>query len=250
MNVLAFVAEADFGVFRDPSITTSQITYTIPSKSTVIGLLGAILGISRNSRERKTYITEYIELLRETRIGIKVLDAFDRINIGTNHQSLKPSKKTTTKPFKEEFLINPRFMFFVHSPKFEDKLAEALSTNTFVYTPYLGHANCIARISNFQRFHTKPVEANEIHTDTVVLDPIFETHGHFFDVTLKKGQKFLIERHLHHFVHENKLQKRVLTHYIPINATLKVIVKKDKKIDVDELKPLFVTIGDSNVCLY
>ena len=48
MSIVSFDLEGDFAAFRDPSVTTNQTVTVIPSKSAVIGLIGALLGIQRS----------------------------------------------------------------------------------------------------------------------------------------------------------------------------------------------------------
>ena len=48
MSIVSFDLEGDFAAFKDPSVTTNQTVTVIPSKSALIGLLGALLGVKRS----------------------------------------------------------------------------------------------------------------------------------------------------------------------------------------------------------
>jgi len=46
--MIAFKLWSNFGVFRDPLTITQNITFSIPPKTTIGGMLAAILGIDYN----------------------------------------------------------------------------------------------------------------------------------------------------------------------------------------------------------
>ncbi|MGA9154443.1 MAG: CRISPR-associated protein Cas5 [Candidatus Nitrosopolaris sp.] len=71
MKVLSFTLSGDFAAFRDPSVTTNQTVYYIPSKSAVIGLIEAMLGVERGNSLAEIYVPQYIDLYAVTYIGIK-----------------------------------------------------------------------------------------------------------------------------------------------------------------------------------
>ena len=145
MSIVSFDLEGDFAAFKDPSVTTNQTVTVIPSKSALIGLLGALLGVKRsNSIFVDMYSEGYLDLLKKTVVGIKVRSHGGKCTFFTNHRSLKEAK---TKPYKTELLVNPKYTIYVKSTdEVNQALLERLRDNRFVFSPTLGHAYCPARI--------------------------------------------------------------------------------------------------------
>jgi len=220
LSIVSFDLEGDFAAFRDPSVTTNQTVTIIPSKSAVIGLIGALLGIRRsNSIFDDIYCESYIDLLKKTAIGIKVRSQPVKWTFFTNHRSLKEAK---TKPFKTELLVAPRYTIFVKSTnEVNQSLLERLKDNNFVFSPTLGHSYCPARIPNFHKIdNVKEVKPSDRLVSTVFLDEAVESKGGNsgvkFDETDGLPARVFVERHLHHYFKGDWLKRIVLRHFIPV----------------------------------
>jgi CRISPR-associated protein Cas5h len=215
LSIVSFALEGDFAAFRDPSVTTNQTVTVIPSKSALIGLLGALLGIQRSNTFDVLYNEEYINLLKKTSIGIHVRSQVSKYTFFTNHRSLKEDK---TKPYKTELLINPKYTIYAKSTdEINQALLNRLKDNQFTFSPILGHAYCPARISHVEEIYAKKVEPVRSVVSTVFLDEITESkggNGVLFEAEL--SAKLVIERHLYYYVSESMPKKTVLRHYIPI----------------------------------
>lgn len=224
MNVLSFRLSGQFAAFRDPSVTSNQIVYHVPSKSAVIGLLGAIIGVQRDDNSLgSAYGSNYTDLFSKTMIGMRYEYEARKITYYTNHRSFE---NETMKPFKKELLENPRYRIFVlidnELEEFK-KLKTSIFENRFVYSPYLGHTYCPAVISDPKLHWAIPITGTEVEdeiTDCVILD---ESGIDKLDFTLRlnpeSGDKYepMIERHLHHFHVNNNLESRVLKYWIPVD---------------------------------
>lgn len=220
MSIVSFDLEGDFAAFKDPSVTTNQTVTVIPSKSALIGLLGAILGVKRsNSIFEGIYNQDYIDLLKKTAVGIKVRSQVAKCTFFTNHRSLKEAK---TKPYKTELLVNPKYTIYVKSTnEVNEALLERLRRNHFVFSPTLGHAYCPARISGFKEIlEVTQVEPNDIQVSTVFLDENLESKSPCPGVEIDQFKDFpakvIVERHLHHYIYGETLKQLVLRHYIPV----------------------------------
>ena len=99
MSIVSFDLEGDFAAFKDPSVTTNQTVTVIPSKSALIGLIGALLGVKRSNSFDCLYSDGYLDLLKKTAVGIQVRSQAAKCTFFTNHRSLKEAK---TKPYKTE----------------------------------------------------------------------------------------------------------------------------------------------------
>lgn len=223
VNIISFDVEGDYAAFRDPGITTNQAVYSIPSKSAVIGLLSAILGYYRPNTlgdysRWGIYTDEFLNLLRETQIGIKVRSKVIKYAFFTNHRSLKETK---TKPFKTELLLSPKYTMYVKSNEdVADKLFSCLKGNNFAYTPILGHAYCLARLSNSVQIEGREIDPIDVKVKTVILDEAIETNNFksSLEYALDGVPTIIIERHLHHFFTREGLDRKVLRHWIPLSA--------------------------------
>ncbi len=255
MSIVSFDLEGDFAAFRDPSVTTNQTVTVIPSKSALIGLLGALLGIKRSNTFDTLYSEGYLDLLAKTTIGIQVHSQVAKCTFFTNHRSLKEDK---TKPYKTELLINPKYTIYVKSTDdINQALLDRLKNNQFVFSPMLGHAYCPARISQFREISNAiEVDPEDTLVSTVILDEVMESRnnnpGIHFDKCPDFPAKVLVERHLHHYTAEGSFKRVVLRHYIPIPEN-----GKNSVLDIDKYySPLsltkFYSIDGSNhvLCLF
>ena len=216
LKVVSFRAAADFAAFRDPSVTSNQTVYYIPSKTALIGMLGSILGIERGHGITENYSKSYLELFGRTSVGIRLDSTPEKISFFTNHRSLKEPK---TKPFKTELLLRPRYTIFVSSDDYTVKrIFDAINGRDYAYPPYFGHAYCPATLEDPSPV-MEAIECNELtcSTSCVVLDES-ETFDESFSMQAdpeKEDSSLIIERHLHHFVENDELNMRVLRHWIP-----------------------------------
>ena len=144
MKLLSFHITGDFASFRDPSVTSNQLCYYIPSKTAMVGLLGALIGITRSNTLDHLYEPEYLSFFSKIKVGLRLENTPRKITYFTNHRSLKHS---ITKPVKKEILEKPEYKFFIHctDDTLFTKLKNAIETNSFVFMPYLGHAYCPAK---------------------------------------------------------------------------------------------------------
>ena len=244
MKLISFKISGAFAAFRDPSVTSNQTVYYIPSKSAVVGILGAMIGIKRSESLGEIYSKEFQEFFKNTKIGIQFKSENPKkVTFFTNHRSLEKPK---TKPFKTELLENPQYIIYVITDdENHKKLSNAIKNNKFMFSPYLGHAYCQAKISDFKEIGAEEINPEGEKTQCVVLDES-ETYNSDFKLSLRpiKGS-VIIERHIHHFFNYEKFDGRVLKHWIPTNEPeLKIKTDKARKISK------FYKIGTHVVCMY
>ena len=245
MKLISFRVSGAFAAFRDPSVTSNQTVYYIPSKSAVVGMLGAMIGIKRSNNLGEIYGEEFQEFFKNTKIGMQFESIPKKITFFTNHRSLKEPK---TKPFKTEVVENPRYTIYVNTDDENfKKLSIALKKNEFVYSPYLGHAYCQAAVFDFKEIESTETDSVSEKTKCVVLDES-ETYNQDFKLMLRQSSpkgSIIIERHIHHFFDEGEFNGRVLKHWIPVNNS-------EFKIKIDSARGLskFYKIRDHVVCMY
>lgn len=245
MKILSFALSGSFAAFRDPTVTSNQNVYYIPSKSAVIGILGAMIGIPRSLSLGEIYGKEYRNFFGAVKIGISLENEPTKITLFTNHRSLKEPK---TKPFKTELLESPKYTIYVSSTDENlKKLENAISSNKFAYSPYLGHAYCPALISDLRKYDAAETDPRDKITKCVILD---ESEPYRGDFSMRVGSavgtdhKIIIERHLHHYIKNDVLERIVLKHWIPINSQCKI-----DRLSKTTLST-FVEIDDGIICMY
>lgn len=245
MKILSFHVSGHFAAFRDPSITTAQSVYYIPSKSAIIGLLGALVGVQRDNNLGEIYSQGYLNFLSATKIGISFNSIPKKVVFFTNHRSLKEPK---AKPFKSELVESPNYTIFVKTEEqIFERLEKAIKNNEYSFSPYLGHLYCPAIVSELQVYDTEETESNDKITSCVILDES-ETFQDDFTFNLEpldeNNSRVIVERHLHHFILNGKLERRVLKHWIPVGGSFRI--QRDKKRELS----YFVRIKDKIVCIY
>lgn len=245
-RIISFEVTGNYASFRDPSVTTNQVIYYIPSKSAIVGLVGAIIGVKRGNTLDELYSKEYLEFFSKIKVGIKLCNNPKKIIYFTNHRSLKSPK---TKPVKKEILENPKYTIYLQAEdNILDKITAAIKNNKYEFTPYLGHAYCIARISNLQQYVGKLLAnvSNRI-TDCIVLDESRSNNNtsFIFKVKTKDNSKIIIERHLHHFFEKSDFTKCVLKHWIPFDSSEMMI----QSLGENKLSN-FYEINEKVYCLY
>ena len=245
MKLISFRISGAFAAFRDPSVTSNQTVYYIPSKSAVVGILGAMIGIKRSDNLGEIYGEEYQEFFKNTKIGLQFESIPNKVMFFTNHRSLKEPK---TKPFKTEVVENPKYTIYVDTDdNSSKKLFNALQKNEFVFSPYLGHVYCMASVCDVKYIDVTEIDSIGKKTQCIILDES-ETYNPDFELKLEqvsaKGS-VIIERHIHHFFNKEKFDGRVLKHWIPTEDSEFEIIR-----DSARTISKFYKIGDHVVCMY
>ena len=245
MKLISFRISGAFAAFRDPSVTSNQTVYYIPSKSAVVGILGAMIGVKRSDSLGEIYSEEYKEFFKNTKIGIQFESEPRKVTFFTNHRSLKEPK---TKPFKTELVENPKYTIYVITDdENSKKLSNAIKKNEFIFSPYLGHAYCQAAVSDYEEIDAQEIDSKDKKTQCVVLDES-ETYNSDFElrwIQSSQDESVIIERHIHHFFNDEKFDGRVLKHWIPVNKS-ELKIKEDRARRISK----FYKIESHVVCMY
>lgn len=149
LKILVFDISGEYGHFRKFNTTSSPLTYAIPTRLALSGILGAILGIERELspgvfREGVIPVNEMFSPDLAS-FGVQILHPIKKVNIGFN---LLDTDKSASSFFniqnrtqiEFELLKNPRFrIFFNHADQsvFDD-LEDRIKKVKHHFTPYLG----------------------------------------------------------------------------------------------------------------
>jgi CRISPR-associated protein Cas5h len=174
-KVIIFDIWGDYAHFKKIYTTSSPLTYGIPSRTALCGLIGSILGFSKN---------KYNEILGEANIkfSVKIINKIIKTRMGFNWIDTKSAGKNMNSikqrtQIKIEFVKNPKYRIYVSlsDDKLYEKLLHNIKNHETYYTPCLGVAYCIANFefiseNNFQKIESFSDETFLDIVGTITLD--------------------------------------------------------------------------------
>ena len=196
MTLIVFDVSSSFGYFRKSFTTTSSLTHNLIPRSTIEGLVGAILGLSSS---------EYPELLQNSKIAVQILSEVRKMNFKqkTIHPDWlaniprylenKPVTKETpfSVPASIELLVNPKYRIFFDGGRINSDLASMLRSKKSYYTPYLGSSSMICSTRFVGEFeYTRSRKKEEM------LSSVISFSNEIPKISLNSGTKFAIEEGL------------------------------------------------------
>ena len=158
-KVLAFDLWGDYAHFRKHYTTTSPLTFSIPPRTTLCGLLAAIIGLDK---------TEYLRYFsdKDASIAVQLLSEVKKITFAENLIDTKKAGKMMNQikqrtQIRFEFLKNPKYRIFVYhkDQAIYRKLKEMLEAHKTVYTPCLGLSELLANFNYLDEYNAETVEA-------------------------------------------------------------------------------------------
>lgn len=169
----------------------SPLCFSIPPRTALAGILGAILGIDKAENPEhfdndKSFIAyEVLNPVKKLRIAHNYLKTNQGMKDLFNIQSRKPTNV--------EYLKNVRYRLFValEDVVLHDRLKKMLSENYSTYTIALGISGCLA---HYRYLGEYPVEKKTATADTIQIDSV---------IPLKAIKKLALREAL-------KLQKAVI----------------------------------------
>lgn len=218
----------DYAHFRKYYTTSSPLTFSIPPRTALIGLISAILGLTKDA---------YLKYMRKSMadIAVRILSPVRKIRMGQNLINTKddywiPIERGFHEPrtqIRFEYIKDPKFrIYFRHIDNAtQENLFKKLSEHKSVYTPYLGLSELLGNFSLVGEFQVKETLTNTDFLDvsTVLpLDIVYKLE------IIQPGRKFFKER-----VPTEMLPGRVVTEYRevvyevegkPIKAKLKSVI--------------------------
>ena len=188
-NVLVFEVWNEYAHFRKFFTTTSPLTFSLPPRTALCGLMGAILGFPK-----ETYLNEFPR--KHASFAVRLMKPVKKVRFSENlidTESIKTMHiiKQHTR-IKFEFLKDVRYrIYFSHSdPDIYSTAREMLMNHQCVYTPCLGLSEHIANFGFIGEYTAKKIDkTSEVSIDTVIpKDQIislkFETGKEYMTETL------------------------------------------------------------------
>jgi len=145
MEGFQFIAEGNWAHFKRPETNNNPLSHDLITKTALIGLIGAVLGIERSEMKDK-----FPQLSEDLLYTVQLMKPLKKISWGfTSRTAINPTAAGTPKYF--EFLKDAEFMISLalknkQSQKNFEDFKEALKNEECVYTPVLGWHNCPANL--------------------------------------------------------------------------------------------------------
>ncbi|MBK8562486.1 MAG: type I-B CRISPR-associated protein Cas5 [Saprospiraceae bacterium] len=160
MKIMVFDIWGDYAHFKKIYSTTSALSYVVPTKTSLYGYVGAVLGMEKQGNQ---YLRSFQD--KQCLMGIGVLDRIrmQRININLRPVIGTWTEGDTPKPTMMEFVYRPRYrIYFSHSDEglFEE-LHERLDKRIPTYTPSLGLANLLSNFDLVKVLQVDSVQSND-----------------------------------------------------------------------------------------
>lgn len=193
-HVLIFDVWGYYAHFRRFYTTTSPLTFPIPPRTALCGLIGAIIGLEKEANEYLKHFT-----LDEASIGLRLLNPVKKVMIAENLIHTKSAKGWGMNLIKERTQINFEFLkdqkyriYFHHTDEdIYQQLKENLINHKSVYTPCLGLSENIANFEFVGEFKVKSkTSEGYVQISSVLpMEKIAEKEGIKFNV---EGEYFSI----------------------------------------------------------
>lgn len=188
-KILVFDIWGDYGHFRKIYTTASPLTYSIPTRTALTGLIGAIAGLDKesylsySSRKKEQIAVGLLNPVKKVRISenlLKTAGGFKDMNVISDR-----------KPTRFEFLKEPSFrVYFTHSDKeLYEKVKSLVSEHKCIYTPCLGLSELIANFSYRGEYDYETISSGE----KAVLNTAI-TESNLNKIDFQNGMEYISER--------------------------------------------------------
>lgn len=145
MKGFQLIIEGNWGHFKKPETNNNPLSHDLITKTALIGLIGAVLGIEREDMKSK-----FPQLSDDLLYGVQLLRPVKKISWGfTSRTAISPTTEGSPKYF--EFLKDPKFLVSIalndeRSSSIFDEFQHSIKDEQAVYPPVLGWHNCPANL--------------------------------------------------------------------------------------------------------
>lgn len=213
-QVIVFDIWSNYAYFRKPYTTTTALTYSFIPRSTIEGLVCAILGIDRYDIYNK---------LIDSKIGLRILSEVKKIPFSTIHTH-SDFWITMGKDFRTrinlELLVNPKYRIYFSDNKYNSELETKLKNHQTVYTPYLGTSTMIA---NFEYINTFYLYTHKSNVKFIEISSIVPYINKIPTLMIEKDRIYAIEQNIPAKINKDRdLISSYSAIYNPTNGKIKV----------------------------
>ena len=172
-----------FASFRDPFTISQNISFPIPPKTTVAGMMASILGVEeyfedeafssfhysivalnpiRKKSFSQNYINDYTSKVQTHLNNIKKGD-LKKISGGMR------DKKNPQKPINRELLLDVRYLIFINNFKYEDTIINYLKSRISKFPIYLGNSEFAGNFRLLDIVRSQEIELESVDIDSFIL---------------------------------------------------------------------------------
>lgn len=163
MKALQFEVKGNWAHFKRPETNNNPLTHDLITKTALIGMIGAVLGIERQDMKKLFPI-----LSEDLLYNVILSSSVKKISLGlTSRKAISTVEKATPKSF--EILRNPVYIITIgldneRSLDIFDKFISAVKEGTAIYPPVLGWHNCPAEILFMSEGELSDIKEGEFKT--------------------------------------------------------------------------------------
>ena len=192
-KIISFDISSEFGMFKKPDVNDVYFTFNIIPKPTLLGILGAIIGLGGYSQQNNNEFPEFYEKLKDLPIGIVPYGnkgVYQKRLIKYNNTVGYANKQGGTLNIVEQTLVTPKYRIYIgldSSNEIHKKLNTYLSAKPveYEYIPYMGKNEFRLTIDEVQCFEDKDFSIFK-PTDEFVIHSLFPNIG---NEALKKSEE-------------------------------------------------------------
>ena len=226
-TLLIFDVSSRFGFFLNNLTTTSGLTHNVIPRSTVEGLVGAILGLQSN---------EYPEKLEGSNIAVQILSPIRKHTIEQNfiHETWLQTAGQKAHPPTEsvdyhwqasqELLVSPKYRIYFSNPEVDSDLELFLANSKARFIPYLGKSSMIASVKFIGKYRYEKNPSRQ-YVDVSSIIPFF---GEYPKIKIVEGVRLSTEDGMS--IHMTKDRASIGTYSAIYSENLNEISVKDAEI--------------------
>ena len=202
MKILVFDLKSSYAHFRKFYTTSSPLTFSFPPRTALQGIVGAILGYSKD---------EYMEKLKNAQFSLSLIKSIEKIRIPLNfidtkdapaiwlgklrvyNLGLQPKRGHTQIRLEVVKEASYRVYFFHPASEVMTMLARSIKVHKCTYTPYLGIANFIADFHLIGECEASVIKSNGVTVEINSVVRLDEHVGEEF-LALEEGKIYFKER--------------------------------------------------------
>ena len=233
-NILIFDVWADYAHFRTYPTTISPLTFSMPPRTTMCGLISAIIGLDKNeylkyfSKKQADIAIRIINPIKTTRIPINLIDT-------KNISRMNQIKNRIPTLF--EFLKDVKYRIYFRHENIElyNNTKEFLEGHKSVYTPCLGLSENIANFCYIGEKKCKEITTeNFIKIDSVIPEPKYSR----INIDIEEEKEYDSET-MPIVMNEKRIVEEYNNIFFEKNG-LSIIVKVNKFYEIDDERILFL----------
>lgn len=161
---LVFDVWADYGHYKKPYTTTSPLTFSIPSRTALSGMIAALIGLDKFKyqdyfgKDRAEIAVSIIKPVKKVRISENLIDT----------ESLKTINKIRNRTqIRVEYLKEPGYRVYVGHRDSEvyEKIKTTLENHSAVYSISLGLSENLANYNYKGEYQASIIEGNSQFVD-------------------------------------------------------------------------------------